>query len=391
MTTTAIARYSSRVPRNIAQSTGRGDVTTSRPRKDRAAATGTAPARSARQATAGGRASSGGTKFHAASAVAVYASILAKTPLLWFGLAGRVPTAVSAESGGGGDDLKIEFAASVSEAQVRHQMNAAGKFTGLVGDIVKRTRGRSPTPIALVAGRHNSSAKLFTDVRRDLEGLRAQVEEARLTEPVLGMLRDPEKRRVLENLYIVDADFEVVASPDRENVLEKLRRRLVDEQRAGEAWSVLFEDAVDLCAKGSRRDFDDLVAVLKAKGIEVRSSTVDEELRAQLESIRTRILEEHYAQLAETELRRVIADIDERSAGPETRSTAMRLLAHSLVAQGRLPEARDAAQRAVESALHPRTRTTPTRVCYSTLVTWRAPVMRLIAPSRPTPRVAVRG
>jgi len=322
-----------------------------------------APARSARQATAGGRASSGGTRFHASSAVAVYASILAKTPLLWFGLAGRVPTAVSAESGGGGDDLQIEFAVAVSEAQVRHQMNAAGKFTALIDDIVTRTHGRSPTPIALVAGRHDSSAKLFTDVRRDLEGLRAQVEEARLTEPVRGLLADPEKRRVLENLYIVDADFEVAASPDRENVLEKLRRRLVDEERADEAWSVLFEDAVDLCAKGSRRDFDDLVTVLKVKGIEVRPSTADEELRAQLESIRTRILEEHYSQLAESELRRVIAEIDARSAGPETRSEAMRLLAHSLLAQERLPEACDAAQRGVElSTASPDTHYTYSRV-----------------------------
>ena len=74
--------------------------------------------------TAGGRAASGGTEFHASVAAFVYAAMLAKTPLTWFGVAGRVPTGISAESGGGGDDLRIMFGSgSLPEVQVRRRMN----------------------------------------------------------------------------------------------------------------------------------------------------------------------------------------------------------------------------------------------------------------------------
>lgn len=305
--------------------------------------------RSARQATAGGRASSGGTKFHASVATYLFTSMLARTPVNWFGLTGRVPTAVSAESGGAGDDLQIEFGlGAVAEAQARRRMNAAGNFSDLVDAILARTTNKSAGPVALVAGRHDSSSKLFSDIARDLNGLRTQVDEERLSEPVAEMQRDKDKRRVLEALYVVDVDFDEVSSPDRENALEKLRRRLVDEKQAELAWSALYDEAVDMCAWGSRRDKEDLVATLEAKGIKLRASTVDEELNAQLDYIRTRMLEEHYLTLAEQELRRVLADADARAAGPETRAEAQRLLAHAVVGQGRFAEARDAAYRAVE-------------------------------------------
>lgn len=325
----------------------------SRGRKSRRQ-TGSAPARSksprtVRQETAGGRASSEGTKFHASVATVVYVSILAKTPLSWFGPSARLPIAVSAESGGGGDDLQIEFGpASVAEVQARHQMNAGRKFTDFVAAIVDRTRGKTPSPVALVAGRHTTSTVVFAGIAKDLDGLRAGVDVARLAPPISTMLVDPEKRGALEQLFVVDVDFDRSPSPERENALEKLRRRLVDESRAEEAWAVLFEDAVDLCATGSRRAEADLVDRLLAKGIRLKETTPDDAARAELESIRTTQLEEQYLDLAAASLKRVLSELESRGGGAKMRAEALRLLAHVLMAQKRTDEAREAARRATE-------------------------------------------
>lgn len=282
-------------------------------------------------------------------ATVVYVSIIAKTPLPWFGPTGRLPIAVRAETGGGGDDLEIEFRpASVAEVQARHQMNGGKKFIALVDAIVARTRGKSPSSIVLVAGRHTSSAVVFTGIAKDLDGLRAAVDEARLAPPVNGMLADPEKRRALEHLFIVDVDFDRSPSPERENAFEKLRRRLVEESKAEEAWAVLFEDAVDLCATGSRRTESELVDRLAAKGIHLREETPDEAARVELESIRTRQLEEHYPELGAVGLKRIVGELETRGGGQKVRAEALRLLAHALLALKRIDEAREAARCATE-------------------------------------------
>lgn len=70
--------------------------------------------------------------------------------------------------------------ASIVEVQARHHMNAGLKFTQFVEAIVERTRGKTPGPIALFAGRHTSSTKVFEGIAKDLEGLRASVDDDRL-------------------------------------------------------------------------------------------------------------------------------------------------------------------------------------------------------------------
>lgn len=305
--------------------------------------------RTVRQATAGGRASSGGTQFHASAATFVYTAILAKTPLTWFGPAARVPTAISAESGGAGDDLKIQFGpALVCEVQARHQLNAAGEFVEFVGEVVARSKGKTPTTVALLADRIQSSTKLFTTVAVDLEGVRAKVDEDRLTAPVRGMLTDDETRRALENLFVAAAEFDQASSPEKEIALQRLRSRLVDPSKAEEAWAVLFTDAVKLCAEGSRRDEADLVSELAKHEIRLRESTPDEAWRTELESIRTRQLERQYPGIALEELERVIRELDAGMPSPSTRAEAMRLLAHALHALKRTKEGRVAALRATE-------------------------------------------
>jgi hypothetical protein len=60
-----------------------------------------------RASTGGGRAASLGPRYQASAAAFVYVAIVTDTPLPWFGRFPKVPTAVSGETGGPGDDLRI--------------------------------------------------------------------------------------------------------------------------------------------------------------------------------------------------------------------------------------------------------------------------------------------
>lgn len=169
-----------------------------------------------------------------------------------------------------------------------------------------------------------------------------------IASPVKDLISDPETRRALEHLFVVDADFDRSPSPERENALEKLRRKLVDESKAEEARAIQFEDAVDLCATGSRRVASDLIDRLAAKEIRLRDATPDEAARAELESIRIHQLEQHYPELAAEGFRRIQAELEARGGDSRTRAEAMRLLAHAHLSLKRVEEAREAARRATE-------------------------------------------
>jgi tetratricopeptide (TPR) repeat protein len=227
-------------------------------------------------------------------------------------------------------------------------MNAAGGFITFVGELVARSKGRTPTTVALLADRIQSSTKLFTTVAMDLEGVRAKIDEDRLTDPVKGMLSDEDTRRAMENLFVAAAEFDQASSPEKEIAVQRLRSRLVDPSKAEEAWAILFTDAVKLCAEGSRRDEADLVSELAKHEIRLRESTPDEAWRTELESIRVRLLDRQYPGIALDELERVIRELDAGRPSPSTRAEAMRLLAHALHVLKRTKDGRAAALRATE-------------------------------------------
>lgn len=299
-----------------------------------------------RASTGGGRAASLGPRYQASAAAFVYVAIVTDTPLPWFGRFPKVPTAVSGETGGPGDDLRIEFGLdpAVAEVQARHSMNAAGHFTTLVAAIAARTAGKTPTTVALVADRR-SSDRLFTEIAKDLDRVRDgqldQLGDAVKSEVEAG--RSP----VLENLFIVPADFDEVHSPERANALIQLRHRLVDRGRAEEAWELLVSDGLSLAAEGRRRDGAYLTALLQSVG-GLRPPEPDEPWLTRLDFIRTDLLDYGTAQAALTALERLNTQLDQQAVAPRTRATARRLLAVSLLALDRAIEAKEPARRTVE-------------------------------------------
>jgi tetratricopeptide (TPR) repeat protein len=297
--------------------------------------------------TAGGRAANLGPRYQACAAAFVYVAIITDSPLPWFGPFPKVPTAVSGETGGPGDDLRIEFGLSpaVAEVQARHSMNAAGEFTGLVMAIAARSAGRTPTSVALVTDRR-SSDRLFTEVAKDLDRVRdGQLEQ--IGDTVRGEM-DAGRTSVLQNLYVVAADFDEAHSPERANAVIQLRHRLEDRARAEEAWDLFVTDGLSLAAEGRRRDGAYLAALLEAAGIRLRPPQPDEPWLTRLDFIRTELLDEGRTQAALPALTRINSQLDQQVVAPRTRAIACRLLAVCLVALDRALEAKEQARRAIE-------------------------------------------
>ena len=225
-------------------------------------------------------------------------------------------------------------------------MNAGAGFTDLVRAITERSKGRTPIPVALITDR--SSSEVLLSLGKDLDGLRAGIEEDRFGEPIRTMVRDAERRLVLTSLHIAPADFDEEHDYERQLSLEKLRRRLLDESRAEEAWDVLFADAMALCADGSRRNQSDLVELLETRHIRLRPFAADEARLAELEFIRVAMLERQYHQAALEALTKLSPQLEAEGSASRIRAEAMRLTAVAHLGLEHMPQARAAARRAVE-------------------------------------------
>ncbi len=92
----------------------------------------------------GGAATTGGSHYQGSAIAVVYVHMLAQRRLGWFGdEVDDVPLAVSGETGGPGDDIRIEFGTrfGTTEAQVKP-----------VGRIQRGNRGVPRHPMALGRG-----------------------------------------------------------------------------------------------------------------------------------------------------------------------------------------------------------------------------------------------
>jgi tetratricopeptide (TPR) repeat protein len=223
-------------------------------------------------------------------------------------------------------------------------MNAAGDLTALIEAIAARTVGKTPIRVALVADRR-SSDRLFTEIAKDLDRVRDgqldQLGDAVLTHVEAG------NSAVLENLFIIGADFDEMHSPERANALIQLRHRLADRDAADAAWDLLVNDALSLAAEGRRRDGAYLAALLQGVG-GLRPPEPDEPWLTRLDFIRTEFLDDGRAQAAVTALERLNGQLEQQAVAPRTRAIAHRLMAVGLLALERAPEAREPARRAVE-------------------------------------------
>ena len=212
-----------------------------------------------------GKGPGGGMDFQSRLAAVVAAHILARRALSWSQLSTRdVPTAVSVETGGSGDDLRVELAGTttVYECQAKRGLSADSRLDDAITLLCGPPASPEEVGLLLVDRR---SARTITEVLHDgLDAWRQRVnfELKGSVKRVIELLREKGVEQIAERLHVRTLDVEQDASPGAQNAILLLERILDDPDQASAAWSVLVSEGLRLCREGGRRDFDSLVARL---------------------------------------------------------------------------------------------------------------------------------
>lgn len=290
----------------------------------------------------------GGTTYQARVIAYVYAHILAQAPLGWIELFDDTPLGVSGETSGPGDDARLEFGERHPpvEVQAKHGLTAGAKLSDAVAKVRARSAGDTSTDVIFVVDR-GSSRTVHREFARDLEryrtgrtdGLRQEIKR-------IAQELGPDAN-ILERLYVATADLDSPADPDAKAVLQLLDSVLDDRSQASAAWSVLADDADDLCTKKLRRTRKELVNLLTAKKIAVRLPTKDERFMRQLDLSKQLLAEEKPTAVLSI-LGILESDLKGQDVGVAIRYRAAQHRAAALLQLGRSGEALNAARMALD-------------------------------------------
>jgi hypothetical protein len=112
-----------------------------------------------------------GVSYQARVIAGIYVRILTQSPLGWFSQGSDIPTAVSGETKGPGDDARIEFGGrfDTSELQAKYGLNAGAELDEVLANI-RELSGTSAMPVALVLD-ESSTSRLYRELATDLERL----------------------------------------------------------------------------------------------------------------------------------------------------------------------------------------------------------------------------
>lgn len=215
----------------------------------------------------GGAAGGGGFNFQARVTAYIYSHVLAGRPMNFAANWSPVPLAVWAESGGPGDDLRVECEdGSVLEIQVKRGLRVGENFWGAVTKLIRGLADEpnllgvllvDPTTSGTIREDFQRGVKRLADGRTDdldkiTNELPVKLEEA-------GVDID---RSALQRFTVAVRDFSD-NSTDRDNALLVLERVAEDPPAA---WVALDSDAHDLIENRDRREAEDLARVLATKG-----------------------------------------------------------------------------------------------------------------------------
>jgi predicted Zn-dependent protease len=289
-----------------------------------------------------------GTNYQAGVIAFVYTHILKQAPLAWFEHFIDTPLAVSGETGGPGDDARIEFGPRhpAIELQAKHGFTAGAKLSEFIEDIRARTHTDTQTKVVLVVDR-TSSRTVRVDVALDLDRNRSGRGE-RLRSDVKAILNSlGADTSILQRLYVATVDVDRAADAERRFATHLLEDALVDSSQAAAAWDVLSQDASQVCAKRLRRTRQDIVELLGAKGMAVRPPEKDEAVMQQLDLSR-RLLAQDKGSLAFSLLGMIEADAKGKDVSPRVWYRIRQQRAAALVLLHRAAEALASAQQALD-------------------------------------------
>lgn len=291
-----------------------------------------------------------GTTHQARVIAFVGAHVLAESRLGWLDPLDDTPLAVSAETGGTGDDLRIETRAGgpILEAQAKHSLTAGAALAKAVSDLISRVKASDPLgPVALVVGQ-TSSLAVRRRIAVDLDHIRAGRTDGLSQETLDLQSTLAEAQAFLTRLRIVQCDVDRTDDSGTKIAIDKLERVLVDPKRATEAWKILAEDGAEISARPSRRDAAYLTALLKGAGIEVKPLGENAKWHQRLD-FSGRLLERRHWDAALKQLDDLERELVGASAEPRVWYRLFAQRAAALLYSGRSAQAEGAARRALES------------------------------------------
>lgn len=223
----------------------------------------------------GGAANSGGVNFQAVITGIVAVRMLGETPLGWLeGIVDDVPKGIFTETGGPGDDLRVELkSGELLEVQIKKGLARGRLLWESLENLALGIHGKMISYGVLVVA-PDSSSTVRNELSRDIERL-GQGRTDDLTKigsdfqdrlkklgvevaQVCGRLRV----RVVNGLN-ADLDHVMVAK-------DLLRAICLVEEKAEDAWNRLYRDCVSLMECRGRRDRCSLLQLLAASGVELR-------------------------------------------------------------------------------------------------------------------------
>jgi tetratricopeptide (TPR) repeat protein len=218
-----------------------------------------------------GSAAGGGFDLQASVGAYVSAHIVARVPLRWLETDGQdIPVAVSAETGGAGDDLGIELEGGrYVEVQVKRGLSADARFWEAI-DKITEGLSRNPELWAVLVVDSTASGPIKEGFRRSLIRYARGRTDAldQLTERVIERVEQAGYgSAVLRRLSVQVLQVESSIAPHSQLAAQLLAGALDDPVRLLAAWDVLARDGLEMISLRGRRDRVGLVALLGSRGL----------------------------------------------------------------------------------------------------------------------------
>lgn len=289
----------------------------------------------------GGPATVEGATYQEGVIAYVFVHALAMRRLAWIEGADDTPIAVSGETGGPGDDVRVESAALTFELQAKAGLTGEAALTTAVREIVARMTG-APEAVILAVDRR-SSTWIYNGFASDLDRIRDErtdfLARARPLYEEVGYALKPIRVKALDVLPPDQAQADLA--------VDMLARLLGSDARAAAAWSHLLAIAADVSRRRRRKNRAALVDALRLLDIEVPPIGPDGQRLNELEFIK-QLLERRHAAAALAALSDLERRLPPGGVGSEVRYWLWKHRATALIQLERFADAKASVARALD-------------------------------------------
>ena len=231
-----------------------------------------------RKNSSGGAAAIGGGNFQTAVTAISYIHTLRGTPVDWIeDLTVSPPVCVSSETGGPGDDVRLELAdGSIVEVQAKKGLRANSDFWSAIDSLSEGIiLDRCTYGVLIVCPSSSNSIRRYyaNGIRRIAESrFDSQSDEQRMVLDRLNEKKyDPTKVCARLRIRTVSAIRDQI--DDIVTARAYLEHLCVKRSQVKSAWNALYADASQAIESKGRRTNSDLVSVLVVSGIKVKTHT----------------------------------------------------------------------------------------------------------------------